>query len=54
MESTPTLIHVKNVTLGDIVGTGDMTLILGLSIIFMVICANVFVYSVRKYRYNLF
>lgn len=54
VESTPALIHVKNVTLGDIVGTGDMTLVLGLSLIFMVICANIFVYSVRKYKYNLF
>lgn len=54
VESTATLLHVKNVTLGDIVGTGDMTLILGLSLIFLVVCANIFVYSVRKYKYNLF
>ena len=53
-ESTPALIHVKNVTLGDIVGTGDMTLMLGLSLIFLVVCANIFVYSVRKYKYDLF
>ena len=54
VESTPALIHVKNVTLGDIVGTGDMTLMLGLSLIFLVVCANIFVYSVRKYKYDLF
>lgn len=54
VESISALIHVRNVTLGDIVGTGDMTLVLGLSIIFMVVCANIFVYSVRKYKYNLF
>ena len=54
VESISALIHVRNVTLDDIVGTGDMTLVLGLSIIFMVVCANIFVYTVRKYRYNLF
>ena len=45
------LIKVNNVSLGDIVKTGDITVKVALSIIFLVVCANVFVYAVRKYKY---
>lgn len=54
VESIAALIKVKNVSLGEIVGTGDITLILGLSLIFLVVCANIFVYTVKKYQYKFF
>ena len=44
------LLRVKNVSLGDIVNTGDMTLKVAFSIIFLVICANIFVFALRKYK----
>ncbi len=48
------LLKVKNVSLGEIIATGDMQLKVGILIIFLVLCSNIFVYAVRKYRYDLF
>ena len=42
------LLRIKNVSLGDIVNTGDITLMLAFSITFLVISANFLMYVLRK------
>ena len=49
-ESTPALINVKNVTSGDAVSTGDKTLLIAISLIFLVVCANVLVLVIKKVK----
>ena len=46
--SSPALLRIKNVSLGDIVNTGDITLMLAFSIVFLVICANFLMFVLRK------
>lgn len=51
IESTPTLLRVKNVSVGDVVNTTDNSLLLAYSIIFFVISSNVFVVVLKRVNY---